>query len=771
MIRYLRLNNFRRHADTEISFDQEGQIILIAGQNGVGKSTVIEALLYGLYGEGRHGNRQLDRMIRRGAELEGMEVELEFDLAAVTYRVKRRRDNGISSAILWGNDVALFEGTREVTSEIARLFGMDARGFRLAVVAQQKELDGLASMRPAERAATLARLLRLDVVTQARDRARAMFRSERDALRGLGSVESTDTLVAEVAAQEQYTASLAEALLAADAEIARLQAAVVAGAAIESAYEAALRQLERCKIQAISARDEHARLETELSGILVTDAPAVLPDLDALADQIAVLERTIAVAEANARLASQVQMVTNELSRVDVRADEVATELAALVETDARALRAGLDDVHRCVVDLRGQRDALVSDQARAQGTKTSSEERLRELQGLDASCDLCGQSISDEHRAAQQQSATSSLDGAVAALASIGVLRGNVEIELAEADGRAQALERALTASDASDTRRTTLRRERDDLARRRTTYDEQLQRITVDTYDLPALQQQRGALAIAAAEAQGAHEAAQLRELVLERRSSLAEATEAARVRLDQATAAVTSAAIDEQLRQAATALAAQHDALDGETSIRTDLGRQAAVHDERLAAARRELVRLEATHARRTELERKGQVASEAAAVLDAVSTRLNQQIRPALEGAVGELLSRLSDGRFDAVALDEEYNLSVRDDGAFRPLGEFSGGEVDLIALARRLALAGVVSERHGAGGAGFLILDECFGSQDHGRRESIMTALRSLRGTYRQILLISHVGGLEDSADRVIDISTDEETGVACLTTA
>jgi exonuclease SbcC len=122
--------------------------------------------------------------------------------------------------------------------------------------------------------------------------------------------------------------------------------------------------------------------------------------------------------------------------------------------------------------------------------------------------------------------------------------------------------------------------------------------------------------------------------------------------------------------------------------------------------------------------------------------------------------------LSDGRFDAVKLDEEYNLEVRDDGQMRPLNEFSGGEIDLIALAMRLALANVVSERHGSGGAGFLILDECFGSQDQDRRGSILTALRGLKGAYGQILLISHVGGIEDSADRVIEISLDEETGTA-----
>ena len=118
-----------------------------------------------------------------------------------------------------------------------------------------------------------------------------------------------------------------------------------------------------------------------------------------------------------------------------------------------------------------------------------------------------------------------------------------------------------------------------------------------------------------------------------------------------------------------------------------------------------------RLAAAEVRRRGMEHTGVVASLTAEVLERVATNLNQQIRPQLEGGISEILSRMSDGRFDAVHLDEDYTLSVRDDGQLRSLSEFSGGEIDLIALSVRLALAEVISERHGAGGAGFLILDE------------------------------------------------------------
>lgn len=130
-------------------------------------------------------------------------------------------------------------------------------------------------------------------------------------------------------------------------------------------------------------------------------------------------------------------------------------------------------------------------------------------------------------------------------------------------------------------------------------------------------------------------------------------------------------------------------------------------------------------------------------------------------------MGSLLSAMTEGRYDAVKIDKNYNIDVHTDSGFRPLAEMSGGEQDLIALALRLGLARIVSATHGASGPGFLVLDEVFGSQDVRRRETILEALKSLRKVFPQILLVSHVGGTEDQVDQVVRfeiIDGDDTTG-------
>jgi exonuclease SbcC len=198
--------------------------------------------------------------------------------------------------------------------------------------------------------------------------------------------------------------------------------------------------------------------------------------------------------------------------------------------------------------------------------------------------------------------------------------------------------------------------------------------------------------------------------------------------------------------------------------------ELGELAAAAAE--AAARRDAERAGAERAargaaRRQQVQEDGVTAGLAVRTLVEVEKRLGTSVRPALAGATSAILDQLSDGRFPDVKLTNDFLPLVMDDGDHRPLSELSGGEQDLVALALRLAVADVVAARQG-GGVGFLILDEIFGSQDPARRDTILAGLRGLRSRYGQIWCISHVGGLDDAADRVVEIAVDGD-GVAYAT--
>ncbi len=115
-----------------------------------------------------------------------------------------------------------------------------------------------------------------------------------------------------------------------------------------------------------------------------------------------------------------------------------------------------------------------------------------------------------------------------------------------------------------------------------------------------------------------------------------------------------------------------------------------------------------------------------------------------VRDQIQDETGRILSEITDGRYDTVILDDNFELLVHDLGGDFPVSRFSGGEQDDVAIALRIALSRYIAETHELHDSTFLIFDEIFGSQDEERRGNIFRALRTLEPYFPQIFLISHV---------------------------
>lgn len=133
----------------------------------------------------------------------------------------------------------------------------------------------------------------------------------------------------------------------------------------------------------------------------------------------------------------------------------------------------------------------------------------------------------------------------------------------------------------------------------------------------------------------------------------------------------------------------------------------------------------------------------------------------RIRPMLSDYASEMLRRLTEGKYSALELDENYNIFVYDEGRAYELSRFSGGEEDLANLCLRLAISEVVAERS-AIQTNFIILDEIFGSQDAFRKRNIILALHELSRKFRQIFLITHIEDMKDYLEYVLRVTEDEE---------
>src|SRR6266545_6732360 len=178
-LRRLRLVNFRQHADTELEFGPG--ITGIFGSNGAGKTTILEAIAWAIYGaQAVRGDR--DSIRRLGAKgRAAVEVDLEFRLGAHEYRVTR----GLSIATLSQDGQPVANSLKAVTDKLERTLGMTHEEFFSTYFTGQKELAVMASLGRTERAAFLSRVLGYERLRGAQERVREVRNAVAAEVRGL----------------------------------------------------------------------------------------------------------------------------------------------------------------------------------------------------------------------------------------------------------------------------------------------------------------------------------------------------------------------------------------------------------------------------------------------------------------------------------------------------------------------------------------------------------------------------------------------------------
>lgn len=763
MITKLRLTNFRRHENTVIELGPEDATIVVSGSNGAGKSTIIEGIVYALVGEGRLGARGLDRLVRRGAEIEGMEAELEFSIDNTSYRILRRREGKNASAVLCVNGQATVEGSRQVTGAVEDILGMDSQGIRLAVVAYQKELDLLVSMGGAARSKAIGRLLRLDAIAKARDDARNVWRVATQTLDALPDTGDLVILAGQVAEYERRVSQASSAEQECRSEITVIDAELTVSIGVDTEYAAAREAIANAQGTIGALRSEMSRVEGELGAVVVPEAVVSTVNVAILERQASELEHSIARAEAARRVSEQRRVLETECVNGEARLKEIQE---TLYEAGALSWLEQADEVDEAAAACRkdsseasAAREALREDLGSVRHECDRIAKRIELIESLGDDCETCGQSITTTHKHAAS-------DDLLKELSSANERREEITKRGVEARDRFEILEvqtRELEEQGRALRQRATeaarLEGEARETQRRCDTFRAQLSRLETDDVKVDELYEKKGVLALAVMESREAAVKNQERQRALERVHELTVVLDSAKDRVREAEIRLAGVQLTEELTngyQRRQELVERHRA---EMQMLTSLCSETSTAKEQLAVATASLRHSNEIAASRRAQQEKGRDNANASRLLADVETTIGGAIRPSLESVVSDILCQMSTGRFTNVKVGADYDVTVLDQGAYRPLSELSGGEADLVALAVRLGLADVVCQRSGE--IGFLILDEPFGSQDSGRRESILQALRALRGRYGQVWCISHVGGLDEVADRVINVECDE----------
>jgi exonuclease SbcC len=186
ILKSISLRNYRKFKDAFLEFPDG--VTGIVGLNGVGKSTLFEALAWVLYGPvaARTG---VDQIKREGAApSDPCRVEIEFIFDEDTYRVVREMTgkNLSATGIATVNGKIAANGAEPVSRFIQKKLGMDWKSFYTSIFAKQKELNTLSSMNPSERRQLILRMLGIDAVDDIISKIRSDAKEKKSLVEKLG---------------------------------------------------------------------------------------------------------------------------------------------------------------------------------------------------------------------------------------------------------------------------------------------------------------------------------------------------------------------------------------------------------------------------------------------------------------------------------------------------------------------------------------------------------------------------------------------------------
>ena len=139
MLICLSLTNFLKHQQLDITFPRKG-LVAITGPNASGKSTILMAIRYALFGSAALNGKMED--------VKGGSVKLTFELRGRAFSVLRK---GSQAHLFDGAGEMLATGAKAVNAKVTELMGFGLDVFDAGVCANQGAIEALSAMRPADR--------------------------------------------------------------------------------------------------------------------------------------------------------------------------------------------------------------------------------------------------------------------------------------------------------------------------------------------------------------------------------------------------------------------------------------------------------------------------------------------------------------------------------------------------------------------------------------------------------------------------------------------
>jgi len=755
ILKEVKLQNFKSYGELQTIDLRAVDAASIIGANGAGKSTIIEALTFALYGRSTATERKelgIEAIIRDGEDEALASVTFEKDGQIYTVERTARRTGSGKATLLSSSRKVIQAGMLQVSKRVESIVGMDYETFVSSTIIRQDEMDKISGLRPGDRKQILSKIFGLELY---------------DKLKKNTHEKLVETKV-ELAASEQVRSQLSQTILnekdvlssLQEAEVTQKQAqssitkSRVALEAVEVEIKKVLSEktkydVKRTHIESLEREIANANRELEETSEEVEEAKEAKQTLATIDKQIEGAKTIEAETEGAVKLRDEVNNSVIKLEQKVRHINQQITEeqdhhavVKAAKTAECPVCKRPLDEKHRKKVleqydtALSELKTELESNNVQYLAEKTRLEKeilpKLRELER-------------QGKQAQDLQVKKAGLDSIVSRLSDLVNKEKKLKTEIAEKteqkraeESESEILEKAVEEYDK-------LEKERSDLSERLAVLREKKAKLESIVSSLPDLIETQAKLNSEMAQKTKQKEEEESELKTLEKAVEEYDKLERQKTNLSERLA---------ELRE---------EKAGAESSIK-HLKTQA----KEISNAKAELEHLKSQSG---EQMRAMEIYSilEDAFGKDGIPTAILTDLVPHVEEEASRILQELSNGRMTinfrfgrqtkGGTQTDELVIEAEDNTGVHPVTRFSGGERMRINLALRLGISEEIARRSGyKGKIETLIIDEGFGALDEEGLQATIEILRQLRQKFKHITIISHVDDVKDAFDTKLAVA-------------
>ncbi len=701
----LKLSNFTSYGESPPELDfTKFKLAAISGLNGAGKSSLLDAITWCVWGTSRAGD-SADSLVHSGAD--SMQVEFSFELDGHSYTIKRRRlkKSGGSTALeFWSKSHNLTEGTIKTTQEkIINTLHLSFETFTNSSYLRQGHADEFTTKGPTDRKRILSDILGLAHYDKLEEKAKE---KSKDAQINLDRLSYQ---LLEIEAELSQKEQLEEKKNLAEKKINQVEEDI-------TILEKELKALQNQVAILNATQQQQDKLKQTLSE-LQNELNSILSQGKARSDKIKQLEsELIKLPGFNEKL--------KELKRLEKEKEEYSTMLQKRMELTNR------QTLQKSNLAIKEKEREIFSQKIK------ELESHIQDLEKVLAKCPTCGQIIN------QIQKQKVKLEY----LEKLKKLKTDLQkIDSKEEESEIFKLQTAIEAIKLDDNK-----------------YGEILGKIS----ELSTLQEKREQLIAAQATLESEKKVVvELRVMFVNRKSQIEkmdnEAKNIPNLTTDLTMLQNQTKQKETQLNNLRTEEKEARNQLGQATQLISRIEQLGNLQKTRLEEKEKFTKEKQIFDELSLAFGKKGIQAMIIEAAIPEIEDETNSLLNRLTEGRMKvslqtqrETKTKLDSGEKGMV---ETLDIIISDEMGERPYEMYSGGEAFRVNFAIRLAISKLLTHRAGAK-LQLLIIDEGFGSQDAPGRARLVEAIDAIKNDFEKILVITHLEELKEEFPVRIEVS-------------